>query len=74
MKNPNGTVLKDGHWYSIIRRSPRLHEYGKWVADNQWFIWQGTSETKLLEAGAVDELLCEVDPDGIDPGISNGLR
>lgn len=61
-KNPHGTMLRDGCWYSIIVRYPRCHQYAKWVAAQQWFTWEGTSETKNVGLDEVDEIFHEVDP------------
>jgi len=61
-KNPHGTRLRDGHWYSIIVKYPRGHQYAKWVAAQQRFTWEGTSETKVVDIDEVDEILHEVEP------------
>ncbi len=53
-------TLRDGRWYSIIGRYPRMHHHAKWVAGQQRFVWQGTSEDKTLELDEVDEVLGEV--------------
>jgi hypothetical protein len=73
-KNPNRTELRDGHWYSILGRYPRLHHHAKWVAGEQHFTWKGGSETKTVPIDEVDEILCEVDPEYLEPGITEGLR
>jgi hypothetical protein len=72
-KNPNHTELRDGHWYSIVLRYPRAHHHAKWVAAQEWFVWQGTSETKIVPLAAVDEILHEVDPAALDPAIVRDL-
>lgn len=61
-KTPNGTILRDGRWYSILLKYPRLHQHAKWIAAEQHFIWPGTSETKVVPFEEVDEILTEVDP------------
>lgn len=73
VKNPNGTRAQDGRWYSIIGKHPRQAHYAKWRAADQTFTWQGTSETKLVHASEVDEVLNEVDPEALDPGITYDL-
>lgn len=65
-KNPHGTTLRDGHWYSIIVKYPRGHQYAKWVAAQQWFTWEGTSETKIVGIDEVDEIFHELDPDAVE--------
>lgn len=61
-KDPNGTTLRDGRWYSIITRLPfRSHYCAKWLADQQQFVWQGSSEEHLVDLDDVDEILHEVD-------------
>lgn len=72
-KNPNRTELRDGRWYSILLRYPRSHQYAKWDAAQQWFVWQGSSESKLVPLAEVDEILHEADPAALDPAIVRGL-
>jgi len=62
-KNPHGTTLRDGHWYSILVKYPRAHQNAKWDAGQQEFSWPGTSETKTVPLDEVDEVLHEVDAD-----------
>ncbi|UCN12546.1 MULTISPECIES: hypothetical protein [Mycobacterium avium complex (MAC)] len=69
-KNPNRTTLRDGRWYSIIVKYPRQHQDAKWVADQQEFVWGGTSETKSVPYDEVDEILHEVDPEALNPGVT----
>ncbi|MFA5709354.1 hypothetical protein [Mycolicibacterium sp.] len=61
-KNPNSTELRDGRWYSIIGKYPRLAHEAKWDATAGQFSWEGTSETKTIPLDEVDEILCELDP------------
>lgn len=69
-KNPNRTVLRDGRWYSIVSKYPRAHHHGKWVESEGHFVWNGTSEAKVLTLDEVDEIFNEVDPGYLDPGIT----
>lgn len=69
-KNPNGTTLRDGRWYSIIVKYPRLHQHAKWVAGQQAFVWGGSNETKYVDEDEVDEILHEVDPEALNPCVT----
>ncbi len=71
-KTSNGADLRDGHWYSIIIRHPRRHQHAKWVCDTEHFIWSGTSETKEIHLDEVAEILNEVDPEFLEPGVTYG--
>lgn len=69
-ENPNRTTLRDGRWYSIIVKYPRQHQDAKWVAEQQEFVWGGTSETKSVPYDEVDEILHEVDPEALNAGVT----
>ena len=71
LKNPNQTALRDGHWYSIVLKYPRCHRHAKWIAGQQVFAWAGGSETKIVPVDEVDEVLNEVDPEFVEPGITD---
>lgn len=57
----NAEILKDGHWYSLIRRSPRMHEHGQYSAASETFQWETPNEPKVLDLAEADEVLREVD-------------
>ncbi|WP_336794401.1 hypothetical protein [Gordonia malaquae] len=73
IKNTYGQGLTDGKWYQLIGRYPRTVNHAKWVQSERTFVYEGANETKSIPIEEVDEILAEVDPLALDPGITRGL-
>jgi hypothetical protein len=61
MANIDLAALRDGKWYSIIRKHPRMHYNAKWDAESEVF-WWATSPNEspmshYIDATNVDEVL-----------------